>query len=413
MTANTIAPTIEQLAPGLVTRVKTGDLEAAQKGLLGVGVLALVASIAGAFFFGTEENKIHALLAYLVAYMFVLSLALGSLFFVMVQHITRAGWSVVVRRIAENTMGLLFPWMAILFLPIAIGAPHIFHWMHHDAVDHDHILQGKSGYLNPTFFYIRAVAFFVIWGLLARFFRAKSLGQDQSGDPAVTLKMARVAAPGLLVFAITITLAAIDWMMSLTPHWFSTMFGVIYFAGSAMVTLAFLGLICVWLRGKGYLQSVVTTEHYHDIGKLMFAFMVFWAYTSFSQYMLIWYANLPEETEWYQHRTHDGWKAVFLTLVIGHFLVPFVFLMSRHIKRRLGTLAIGAIFLLVMHWFDMQFQIMPSHHQHGPHFEWTDFTSMIGMIGVFVGLVLRNLASSPLIPERDPRLAESLHFHNI
>lgn len=412
MTANTIVPTIEQVAPGLTTRVKEGDLQTTQKGLLAVGVLALVASLAGAFL-GEGEGKRHAFHAYLVAYMFTLSLALGSLFFVMVQHITRAGWSVTVRRIAENAMGVLFPWMVILFIPIAIGGEHLFHWMHHDPSVNDEILEGKIGYLNTTFFYVRAVAYFVIWGLLARYFRSKSLEQDRTGDATLSLKMSRVAAPGLLLFAITITFAAVDWIMSLSPHWFSTMFGVIYFGGSVMAALGFLALACLWLRSKGYLGSVVSREHYHDIGKLMFTFMVFWAYTSFSQFMLIGYANLPEETEWYLHRIQGGWNWVYMTLLIGHFLVPFAFLMSRHLKRNSATLAGASAFLLVMHWVDMQFQIMPSLHSHGPHFDWTDAASFIGVLGVFLGLTLRNIATSPLIPERDPRLGESLNFNNV
>ena len=208
MTATTIAPTIDQVAPGLTTRVKQGDLDATQKGVLAVGVLALVAGAAGAFL-GDHEGQKHVFHAYLVAYMFTLSLALGSLFFVMVQHITRAGWSVVVRRIAENAMGVLFPWMALLFLPIAIFAHHFYPWMHNEETAGDAILAGKSGYLNPTFFYARAALYFVVWGLLSRFFRTKSLLQDQNGDALLTLKMARVAAPGLLVFALSITFASI------------------------------------------------------------------------------------------------------------------------------------------------------------------------------------------------------------
>ena len=248
------------------------------------------------------------------------------------------------------------------------------------------------------------------------FFRKTSIKQDESGDPALTMKMARVAAPGLLLFSLTITFAAFDWIMSLDPHWFSTIFGVTYFAGSMMALLAVLGLFCMWLARKGYLREAVNVEHYHDIGKLLFAFMIFWTYVNFSQYFLIWYANLPEETLWYQHRAHGSWEIVGTILILGHFLLPFAFLMSRHIKRNTKTLAAAAIFLLVMHWMDMQFLIMPMHEtdaEPGIHLHWLDAATMIGLLGLFFGLTLHKTIRSPLLPQRDPRLEESLHFHNI
>lgn len=412
MTATTFAPTIDQVAPGITTRVKPGDLQVPQKGLLALGALMLVATLAG-MFLSEHESRRHAFHAYLVAYMFTLSLGLGSLFFVMVQQITRAGWSVVVRRATENLSAVLFPWMAILFVPIAFGMHDLFEWTHGEVVTSDQVLSGKSGYLNETFFFVRAACYFVAWGGLARYFRRTSLLQDQTGDATLSLNMSRRAAPGLLLFAVTVSLAAIDWMMSLAPHWFSTIFGVIYFGGSAMATLALLVLLFSWLRSKGYLGDVITTEHYHDIGKLLFAFMVFWAYTSFSQYMLIWYANLPEETEWYQHRTHGGWQPLFVALIVSHFLLPFALLMSRNVKRHPVGLVIGAVVLLASHWLDMQFQIMPGLHEHGMHLTWIDATSFVGIVCLFLGLGLKNIISAPLIPERDPRLAESLHFHNI
>jgi len=402
-TANLSAPSVEQLAPNLATRVKPGDLAMAPLVLIGIGI----ALVAGAYF--TAGTRFS--FSYLVGYMGVLGIVLCALFFTMLQHITRAGWSVTVRRIAENIAWTL-PVMLLLFIPVIAGSHDLFHhWMEPNPADK--VLAGKAAWLNKNAFFIRVGIYFLVWLALAWFFRSSSLKQDQTGDPAISLRLSRVAAPSILLFALSITFASIDWMMSLAPHWFSTMFGVIYFAGSAMVTLAVLGLACVWLRGKGYLGTVISTEHYHDIGKLMFAFMVFWAYTSFSQYMLIWYANLPEETEWYLHRTHGGWHWVFVALAVGHFLVPFAFLMSRHIKRNTATLTFGALFLVAMHWLDMQFQIMPNIYHEGPQFSWTDVATFLGVVGVFAGMLLRNVASSPLIPERDPRLAESLHFHNI
>ncbi len=419
-----VAPPVEQVAPGVVTRIREGDLKGVSTILLGLGVVGVVATLVGSFL--DEESKKQAAFSYLVAYMFTLSLALGSLFFVMIQHITRAGWSIVVRRIAENMAGVLFPWMAILFVPIVLWYHELWHhWI--DAVTdpnqegYDAIIAGKSGYLNVPFFFIRAALYFVVWGLLARYFRGASLKQDQSGDPALTLSMARRSSIGLLLFALSLTFAAFDWMMSLDPHWYSTIFGVCYFGGSVMAMLAMLALVTMFLQRKGYLKDVVNAEHYHDIGKLLFAFMVFWTYVNFSQYMLIWYANIPEETLWYQHRAethvHEGvlvpWGYVGASLIIGHFLFPFAFLMSRHMKRNRVTLAVAAVFLLVMHWLDMQYLIMPTLHHHGLHLTWLDFTAWFGVFGIAASFALRNIASSPVIPERDPRLAESLHFHNV
>jgi hypothetical protein len=490
-TAPEVAPPVDEVAPGIVTRVREGDLAGAAKlliliGLIGIGA-TLLASLGlfdsskpeseastGAAVHGEAEPgagaaagadhadeahsgeshadeahggeahggeahgagdhghghesaqpvKEQALFSYLVAYMFTLSLALGGLFFTLVQHITRAGWSVVVRRIAENLAGLLFPWMLILFLPIALGMDTLYHHWTHGAED-DSVLQGKSGYLSVGFFYVRAVLYFAVWGLLARYFRGTSLKQDETGDAGLTLKMARRSAVGLLLFALSITFAAFDWVMSLDPHWYSTIFGIIYFAGSVMATLAFMTLAAMWLQKRGYLKGAITTEHYHDLGKLLFAFMVFWTYTSFSQYMLIWYANVPEETLWYQHRANTEWAEgvtlpwgwVGTTLVVGHFLFPFAFLMSRHMKRNRLTLTIGAVLLLVMHWFDMQYLIMPNMsgevHHYGMAVSVWDVLAMASVIALFVGVFLNLTRSAALIPERDPRLPESLHFHNI
>jgi hypothetical protein len=224
--------------------------------------------------------------------------------------------------------------------------------------------------------------------------------------------------------------------MSLDPHWFSTIFGLAYFAGGYMAFFAFLILLARWLGSQGYLKDAISTEHFHDLGKLLFAFMVFWTYTNFSQYMLIWYANLPEETAWFAHRAHGGWGAIGMILVIGHFFFPFAFLMSRHVKRNPIALAVGAIFLLVIHCLDMQFLILPNHHDTAAHAEgaaapvaaaehtsgiadylahmhWGDFGCFVGILAMVTGFVLLNIRRSNLLPTRDPRLAESLHFQNI
>lgn len=410
----TTVPPIETVAPGLATRVPEGGLAAGQRLLLGVGVIALLASLAGMFL--GQESRAQFFFSYLVAYMFTLSIGLGAMFFVLLQHLTRAGWSVVVRRTAEQLMGTL-PWMAVGFVPIVLGYETLYHhWVHAvitpGAPGYDAVLHGKSGYLNTNFFFGRAIGYFVIWIAIARWFRGKSLQQDQTGDPAITLKMARVAAPCMLLFALSTTFAAVDWIMSLNPHWFSTIFGVYYFVGSFMMTLGVMALLFMALRRQGILKDAVNTEHYHDLGKLMFAFMIFWTYVAFSQYMLIFYANLPEETRFFELRNAGNWPMIGRALIIGHFALPFAYLMSRHVKRNRKTLGIGAVLVIVMHWIDMQFLIMPTLHTSGFGLSWLDLTTMVALPCLFIGLTLGSMRRTPLIPERDPRLRESLAFIN-
>jgi hypothetical protein len=414
MTLSAVVPPVETVVPGLRTRVAPGTLGGAYKLRAGAGVLALGASAIGLAQGGEAQRQFY--FSYLTAYFFGLGICLGAMFFVLVQHLTRAGWSVVVRRLAENIMGVL-PVMAILFLPIAAGHHTLYHhWVDAELTPgkpgFDAILAGKAGWLNVTAFFARAAGYFVIWLAIAAWFRRASLRQDQTGDPALTLKMARVAAPCMLLYALTVTFAAIDWLMTLDPHWFSTIWGVWIFSGCFISFLGVVALAAIYLQRRGILRDAITTEHYHDLGKLLFAFTVFWAYTGFSQYMLIFYANLPEETSFYHARSEGTWLAVFKLLCIGHFLVPFAFLMSRHSKRNKLTLAIGAGYMLLMHFIDLHFVVMPNLHPDGLHPSWIDLVTVLGMLALVVGCTLRNVQNSPLVPERDPRLLESLRFHN-
>ncbi|MCC6671369.1 MAG: hypothetical protein IT458_09930 [Planctomycetes bacterium] len=407
--SSTTVPPIDVVAPGLQTRLPGGALAGPARACLLTGAVALGASLVG-LALGPETRK-QFFFSYLTAYGFALGLCLGALFFVMLQHIYRAGWSVIVRRSAENLMGVM-PYMAVLFLPIALGFETLYHhWVH--PIEGDAVIAGKRGYLNPTFFFVRIGIYFVIWIGLASWFRRTSLSQDQNGDPQLTLKMSRRAAPGILLFALTTTFASIDLFMSLDPHWFSTMWGVYMFAGYVLSTIAVLTLACLFLQRQGYLRDAVNSEHYHDLGKLLFAFTVFWAYITFSQYMLIWYANLPEETSWFAERKSGAWYLVGQILIVGHFLVPFAFLMSRHVKRTRPLLALGAVLMLVMHQIDLHWIVMPALHGHSPHLHWLDATTFVGLLALVFGLFLNNVRSTPLLPERDPRLVESLQFHNI
>jgi len=383
-------------------------LQGLAKKAMVVGAVGLVAS-GGLATMGAEQF----FFSYLTSFMWWLSIALGGLWFVLIHHATRAGWSVVVRRFAETLMSVL-PVMGLLFLPLLAGMEDLFHWMHPEG---DPILEGKVGYLNPTFFVVRVIIFFAIWSLLARFFYKNSTAQDTDSSDSITHRMRWWAPMGIALYALSSTFAAVDWMMSLDPHWFSTIFGVYYFAGSAIAVFSSLVIISMLLQRMGVLQDVITEEHYHDLGKLMFGFTVFWTYIAFSQYFLIWYANLPEETMWFDHRSHGTWLWVGVFLCVGHFGLPFFFLMSRTVKRVRKALLFGACWMLFIHWVDMYYVIQPvlTHNQGGQDagIHLLDLTTFIGIGGIFIAAFAKKLTSHPLIPLRDPRLGESLSFENV
>ncbi len=354
--------------------------------------------------------------AYLVSFCFYLSLSLGALFFVALQHASRAGWSIAVRRVSEilAANALL---MALLFLPILLpllfGSTSLYEWLDASKVAGDEVLEGKKPYLNLPFFTVRALVYFGIWGFLVWFFFRRSVEQDASGDAGLSLKMEKLSYPALVLFALTTTFAAIDWMMSLTPHWFSTIYGVYYFGGAVVGFFALLILVLIALQSKGRLTSAVTVEHYHELGKFLFAFVVFLGYIAFSQYMLIWYANIPEETTWYLPRQQGAWTAVSLILLFGHLFIPFFGLMSRHVKRRKGILGFWAVWLLVMHWIDIYYLVMPQAGARGLPPGLIDLCCALGMGLLFLAGALFFAGERFLVPIKDPRLGESLSFENI
>jgi hypothetical protein len=381
-------------------RLLTAGLLAGGGGAVASVVLALAERNGWASFF----------YAYLLAYAYVLSIALGALFFVMLHHLTHAGWSVVVRRLAEGLAATL-PMMALLFVPVLFGLHQLYHWSGAGASGGDALLRWKAPYLNTPFFIARWVVYLGVWAWLARFFVRRSVAQDGSGDVQLTVAMQRRAAPGMFLYAFTVTFAAIDLLMSLEPRWYSTIFGVYYFAGGVMATFAAL-IVMAWLVQKaGLLRHVITVEHYHDLGKFMFAFVVFWAYIGFSQYMLIWYGNIPEETSFYLTRQTGGWGWVGLALVFGQFLLPFVALLSRTPKRRGAMLAGIAAWLLAMHWVDIFWLVMP---QASSTFllSGLDVTVSVALGGLVVARVALALRRCSLVAEQDPRLLESLSFEN-
>jgi len=422
--------------------------------------------------------------AYLVAFVFYLTITLGSLFFVLLHHLSRAGWSVTLRRLAEALSGNMLL-MAILFVPLAFNLNAIYPWAEtsasrsllprgtnasqaaHEALDrsqNDRVLvpsgrsdlheehpapAGHDVWLTPTNFIGRFVIYFVIWGFLAWYFRGHSILQDKTGNVRLSKSMERLSAPGMILWAVTITLAAVDLIMSLNPRWSSTMIGVYLFSDAVLSSLVVLTLLALWLQSCGLLRGVVTKEHYHDLGKLTFAFVFFWGYIAFSQYMLIWYANMPEETQFYMARQIGPWAEVSLALIVVHFVLPFLGLMSKHVKRALPWFAFWLIWLLVAHAFDLFWLIMPntfvrqigeplpeafktilaspqSVYQLSQGSPWVDFVNaplqpaaiaivaglLIAIGGLFVANTAWLLRGAALVPVKDPRLNESLNFHN-
>ena len=349
--------------------------------------------------------------SWLVSFLFFLSLALGALFFVLIQYASQGGWGIVVRRIGETIFAML-PLMAALFLPLLLGLRDLYSWTVPGAAEHDALLRWKAPYLNVPFFLIRAALYFGIWSFIAILYYRGSRGQDVTGDPGVSARLRRIAGPAIIVLAVTQTLASIDWIMSLTPKWYSTIFGVYFFAGSFVGFIALLSVVAVAMRRARLLDTVISAEHLHDIGKFLFAFTAFWAYIAFSQFLLMWYANLPEETIWYKARLEGSWMYVTLFLAAGHFVAPFFYLMGRTVKRKGATLAVGGAWLLAMHFVDLYWQVMPTLHPEGLRPSALDVAALVATGGCFVAAASWLLRRQALVPLRDPRLAESLAFEN-
>lgn len=348
--------------------------------------------------------------SYLTAFVFWASISLGGLFFTLLHHLVGATWSVVLRRISETVMAVL-PLMVVFFIPIIFGLHTLYHWSHPEAVAGDAILQKKAGYLNEPFFLIRTLIYFLIWSVFGAILYRMSVKQD-TGNTGVNGKMRSISAPGMILFALSITYASFDWLMSLDPHWYSTIFGAYYFAGSFLGAVSFFVLIAYYLRTKNILHDKITEEHYHDLGKWMFGFTIFWAYMAFSQFFLIWYANIPEETAFYLHRWEGSWQTMSLILLFGQFVFPFFLLMIRAAKRNPRYLAGVAVFVLIMHWIDMYWLVLPNLLKTGFQFSWMDPACLMGIGGIFVWYFWFRLKRHPIVPVMDPKLDQSINIKN-
>lgn len=370
-----------------------------------VAAIALVLCIVGAFVAPHQFAY-----SWLFGFAFFFTLCAGCFFWTIVHHAVDAEWSVVVRRQLENVASLL-PLMALFFIPLFFLREHLWEWMIIPKGT-DHLLDTKRAYLNLPFFTVRAVLILVFFSVMAWVLRSISVRQDRDGNPAYTLRMRKLAFVALPLFGLSLTFGAVDWLMGLDYVWFSTMFGVYIFAGAAGSSMSLLVLIITALRNAGYLKEVVSIEHYHTMGKWMLAFTVFWAYIGFSQYMLIWYANIPEETQYFILRNTESWNLANLLLVLGRFFGPFAFLLLRSTKKKVKRLCMVAGWIIFMQLLDMYIVVLPELHRTGVHLSIWDFFPVIGIGATLLFFYLRVVATTSLFPTRDPRLIESLRFQN-
>ncbi len=370
----------------------------------------LASATASAIGFATDTKSAH--FSWLLAVVYFTTIGLGALFFTMIQYLTGSAWSVSVRRFMEAIASTL-PAAALLFVPVALGLHDLYEWTHKEVVANDELLKAKAGYLNENFFLIRAAAYFLIWSLWSlRLFR-NSVKQDTTRSLDQMNTASRWSAPGLFLITVTGTLASFDWVMSLYPHWYSTIFGLYVMTGGAWSFFAVLVLIAVALRKANVLKFSINIEHYHDLGKWMFALTVFWAYIAFSQYLLIWYANLPEETYYYKDRFAGNWVYLSIFLLFGHFVFPFLLLLPRAMKRNLSVLTFAAVWFLLCHFVDLYWMIMPAKNKDYWSLHWMDIAAWAA-VGSAIALVFwLRLKKNALMPVGDPRFEQGLRFHNI
>jgi hypothetical protein len=383
-----------------------------------LGVVGLAATAAG----GALDAR-RALYAYLAAFVYWVGIALAAMIFLMANEAANSKWYIVVRRVLEALPAALTV-LAVLFLPIALGLGKVFPWVDPAAATHVpvqpwahgeaqlavHLWEHRHPWMNVPFFLVRAAVYFVIWLGVAALMRGWSLAQDASGAPELKLKMRRMGAGGIPFVALALTFAAFDWQMSLSAFLFSTIFGVYWFSGSLVAAIAAWIIASAAAAREEPLKSAINANHIHSMGKYLFAFTAFWAYIAFSQYLLIWIANLPEEVPWYLVRTDSGWKTVGIFIAVFQFVLPFVILMPRERKRAWKPLVIMSFWILAVHYVDIYWVVMPSLSPAGPRPSWMDLAAFLGIGGISVAWVVNRLRGHPILPARDPFLADSLHY---
>lgn len=364
---------------------------------LGAGAIGVAVSLAGALIDTTQFFQ-----SYLFGFLFWFGIAMGSLALLMIYHVTGGAWGSVIRRSLESAVRTI-PLLAVLFLPVVLGVHALYEWADTSRLAHDPLLQHKSTYLNVPFFIFRAALYFAVWTLLAIFLSRWSEAQE-NGEPRAIGWLENLSRGGLVAVALTLTFAAIDWAMSLEPHWYSTLYGVLILGGCLLSAMAFMIQVTALLANNGPLSSVVQPMQFHDLGKLMFAFVMLWAYLSLSQLLIIWSGNLPEETPWYLKRMSGGWQYLGLLLILFHFALPFVILLSRDIKRNARLVASVALFILCVRVLEVYWLITPAFSPYQARVHWLDVTAWLGVGGVWLWAFTGGLRGRALVVWNDPSL---------
>ena len=397
---------MSELNPEALLRERpTGDLSRLRGRSVVIGVLGLVLMAVG----WATEGRAAFLQSYLIGFLLWLGITMGSLALLMVQYLSGGAWGMVTRRIFEASTRTL-PLIVVLFLPIAFNLPVLYEWVRPEAAS-DPVIQSKAAYLNVGFFFVRAVLFFAIWGVLAFFLNRWSKEQDDTAPRLPGPKDGRfrvLSGPGLVLYVLTLTFMSVDWIMSLSPHFYSTIFGILMLGGQGLSTMAFTIVVLTAISRFRPMSEVVEADHFHDLGKLMLAFVMLWAYFNVSQLIIIWSGNLPEEIPWYIDRLHGAWAPVAWAVFLGHFVLPFGLLLSRNLKRRPNLLSRLAVFVLVMRVIDLIWTIGPVFRHQGSTIHWLDFAAVIGLGGIWTMVFFTNLAGRALLPAHDPYFKEAL-----
>jgi len=378
------------------------EIEQLLKRALVIGVAALGLCLLGAFF-----NRQQFFLSYLTSYLFWLGIPLGALGIVMIHHLVGGTWGFIIQRPLEAAIRT-FPVMALLFLPLFFGLPDLYVWTRPEALAQDKLLQEKSLYLNVPFFALRALLYFATWILVGYFLTKWSREQDRAADESLVERLQTLSGPGLILYGLTVTFSSIDWLMSLEPRWYSTIYGMIFMVSHGLVALAFVTAIVYFLSGREPLSGVISPFVFQDLGNLLLAFVMLWAYLSFSQFLLIWVANLTREIPWYLHRMAAGWGGIAVSLIVLQFALPFLLLLSRTVKRKAATLCGVAVLIMVMHLVELFWFVAPPFYPAAVNLHWTMVLAPIGIGGVWFSAFVWQLKKRSLLPLHDPRFVAIL-----